>query len=508
MKNNKDRYIHLDIIIYYTGWVVIGMAMLMIIPILTALGYQEWNAMLDFIICLAITLIVGFGFVIAGGRTKQMKAYVQWKHGYVIAAFSWLLLTFLCGIPYLLSGHTLSIVDACFDVMSGFTTTGVFVTQDIDHLSHSLNIWRHVLTFVGGQGMVVLALSFLVKETSGAYKIYVGEAKDIDLVPNVKGTAQIIWKISMVYLLLGTTVLWLVGISIGLKPFEALFHGLCIFASAWSTGGFSPNNQNMMYYHSFLYEMVTVIIMILGSLNFGLHYAIWKGKRKELFKNIETRSFFVTATIACILAALSLSKMYPDSVGSFRRVIYNILSAHTTTGFGNVYAKQFITEWGDFGVFIMVVIMLIGGSACSTAGGIKGLRVGIIGKSIVADVKKLLSSENKITVVKYHHIKDSILSDSVVRASGIILICYMVTFAIGVGLGTAYGYPLADSAFEAASVTGNVGLSSGITTATMPTVLKIYYIIAMYLGRLEFLSVFALVGTAIGGLKKLCSKKR
>lgn len=508
MKITNKAVSSIEIIIYYTGYIILGMASLMLIPILTSLLLAEWSPLLDFITSMSITMLVGCSMVLLGKRTHQRSANIQWKHGFVAAALSWLLLTFLCAIPYLLSGHTNSYLDACFDVMSGFTTTGLSLTQDLDHLSVGLNMWRHILTFIGGQGMVVLALSFMAKGTSGAYKFYVGEAKDIELVPNVKGTARIIWKISLVYLIIGTLALWIDGIMIGLKPLSAFFHALFIFFSSWSTGGFAPMSNNIMYYHSLSYETVTLVIFILGSLNFGLHYAVWKGNRNELIKNIETQSFLVTSFLACVLALFGLSRLnvYPDAVSAFRRIIYNVLSAHTTTGFGSIYARQFALEWGDFGIFIMIIVMLIGGSACSTAGGFKGLRVGIVFKGLLRDVKKILSSERNMRVFKYHHIKDNILSDEIICSSSIIIICYIVLFSTGTLLGVYYGYPLASSAFESASVTGNVGLSIGVTAPTMPAFLKIYYILAMYMGRLEFLSIFTLIGYAMGGIKKLWVK--
>jgi trk system potassium uptake protein TrkH len=508
MNHSKASISSPKIICYYTGCIVIGIALLMLIPLATSLIFGEWNPVFDFMISIAISTIVGLLFIIFGREMRNNKGYFQWKHGFVAAALSWIILMVLSAVPYRLSGHNNSLLDSCFDVMSGFTTTGVFMTQDLDHISLGMNMWRHILTFVGGQGMVVLALTFLVKEISGAYKLYVGEAKDIGLVPNVKGTARIIWKISMVYLVVGTLALWIDGILIGLEPLSAFFHGLFIFASSWSTGGFAPNMQNTMYYHSLSYETITMVFFILGSLNFGLHYAIWQGKRKEIIKNIEMQSFFVTAFLSCVFAVVALSNIYPNSISLFRRVVYNVLSAHTTTGFSNIYARQFALEWGDFGILIMVIVMLIGGSACSTAGGFKGLRVGIVFKSIISDVRKLLSSERNVKVFKYHHIKDYVLEDGVVKSSALIIICYMITFMIGTALGTYYGYSLADSAYEAASITGNVGLSIGVTSPSMPTVMKVYYIIAMYLGRLEFLSVFALVGYFLGGIKKLCEKIR
>lgn len=508
MDKIKDKTYSIEIISYYTGYIILIVASLMIIPIITSVLFKEWNPLLDFMISGAISLILGVTLLIIGTRTKESRSNFQWKHGLAVAALSWIILMVLCSIPYLLSGHTESLLDACFDVMSGFTTTGLALTQDLDHLSIALNMWRHMLTFIGGQGMVVLALTFFTKEIGGAYKMYVGEGKDIELVPNVKGTARQIWIISIIYLIIGTAVLWIVGMMIGLQPISAFLHALYIFESSWSTGGFAPNTQNIMYYHSVIYETVAMVIFILGSLNFGLHYAIWQGKRKEILKNIETQSFFITSFVACMLALIGLAKLnvYPDAIAGFRRIVFNVLSAHTTTGFGSIYARQFALEWGDFGILIMVIVMLIGGSACSTAGGFKGLRVGIVFKGLIMDVKRLLSSERSVKVYKYHHIKDHILDDGLIKSSAIIICCYLVTFTIGTMLGTFYGYSFSASAFESASVAGNVGLSIGVTSPSMPAVMKMFYIISMYLGRLEFLSVFALIGYFCGGVKKICVK--
>ncbi len=508
MKSLRSHFLSISIISYNTGYVVMGTALLMAIPLVTSLLLREWNPVLDFTISMSATLIIGFSLVLFGRQTRVKKLRAEWKHGFIVASLSWIILMLLCSIPYILSGNVKSILDGCFDVMSGFTTTGLVLTQNLDHLSTGLNMWRHMLTFVGGQGIVVLALSFLLKNTSGAYKMYVGEAKDIGLVPSVKGTARIIWKISLIYLVVGTFALWICGMFIGLSPLSAFFHGLFMFESAWSTGGFAPYTQNIMYYHSFIYEIITIIFFVIGSLNFGLHYAVWQKKRKEMIKNIETQSFFITSFLACAFAVYKLSQLgiYTDSVSSFRRVVYNVISAHTTTGLGNIYARQFALEWGDFGILIIIIAMLIGGSACSTAGGFKGLRVGIVFKGMVAEIQKILSPERSVRVNKYHHIKDYVLDDSTVKISALIIVCYMVLFAFDTALGTYYGYPLADSAFEAASVTGNVGLSIGITAPSMPNLMKVQYILTMYLGRLEFVSVFALFGYIVGGIKKICVK--
>lgn len=503
MKSNINIQ-DVKVIHFYTGFVTMVTSGLMVLPLLTSILLKEWAMSINFLISLDVALLIGLIFMLFGRKAKE-EVKIEWRHGLIISAVTWFLLMFLCALPYWLSGHYGSYLDATFDVMSGFTTTGLTLSSDLDHMSVSLNLWRHIITFVGGQGMVVLALSFLFHQTHGAYKIYVGEAKDVELVPSVKGTARIIWMISLAYLCMGTAALTVNGLMIGLKPINAFFHGLFIFASAWSTGGFAPMSQNVLFYHSFSYEVVTIIFLVLGSLNFGLHYAIWRGDRKEVYRNIEVQSFFVTVVVSAVFLTVGLTRdgLYTNVVMMFRKGVYHLLSAHTTTGFGTVYAKQFVSDWGEFGVLILIITMLIGGSACSTAGGIKGLRIGVLTKALIAEVRKSLRSERRIFVTKYHHIKDNVLDDATVKASAIITLCYVVLFTLGTAVGCFYGYPLLQSAFESASTAGNVGLSIGITNAAMPTGLKVYYIIAMYLGRLEFLSVFALIGFMIGGVKSL-----
>lgn len=502
MKNSRTIN-DIRLVSYYTGFVIIGTALLMLIPMLTALAMGEWEPMMDFIISFDISLIAGL-LLIMGSRKGRNTVRFQWRHGLIIASMSWFILMGLCAIPYILSGHYLSVLDACFDVMSGFTTTGLTLAQNLDHVSLSLNMWRHVLTFVGGQGMVVLALTFLFRETGGAYKVYVGEAKDVELVPNVKGTARIIWGISTTYLLVGTAALWAVGISIGLSPLSAFFHGLFINCSAWSTGGFAPTSQNILYYHSFGYEIVTLVIFILGSLNFGLHYQIWTGNRKEITRNIEIQSFVVTSAVGLGLCAAWLIKthIYSDVVILFRKVAYHFISAHTTTGFGTLYSRQFALEWGDFGVVLLIIAMLIGASACSTAGGIKGLRMGIMLKAVLAEIQKVLSSDRRVMVHKFHHLKAQVLDDGAAKSAMLITILYLLMFAVCTATAVWFGYPLLEAAFEGASITGNVGLSIGVTSATMPSVMKVLYIICMYLARLEFISVLTLAGFVMGGAAK------
>jgi len=493
-------------ICYYIGIIIVGLGLTQFIPMVTSLLYGEWPVLIDFAIGASVSLLIGGSLMLWFGKFRKQK--LGWGEGMVVTAGAWFVGMLLCALPYFLSGNYLSYLDSCFDVMSGFTTTGLTLIQDMDHLSNGITMWRFLLTFVGGQGMVVLVLTVLVKGLNGAYKMYVGEGKDERLMPNVVHTARYIWLISLAYLAVGTLCLWIAGLRAGMASDRAFLHGLWIFMSSWSTGGFAPMTQSILYYHDALYEIITVVFFVIGSFNFALHYAAFTGRKRELTKNIEIISFTITVTVLTLVATLGLmqNKIYPGAVAMFRKGFYQLISGHTTTGFMTIYARQFYNEWGDIALFAIIVAMLIGGSACSTAGGFKGLRVGIIFNAFRKDVKRMVQPESMVSVQKYHHIKDVLLDDSIARSALLIVMAYIVTFTLGTMIGMLCGYPFGLAAFEAASVTGNVGLSAGLTSVAMPAVMKVTYIIIMWLARLEFMSILALGAYFAMRVKKKCQR--
>lgn len=492
-------------ILFYTGKIIVGIGLLMVIPLVTSVISREWN--------IALCFVIGFGVSTAAGYLLQYlcsecEPRISWTQGMTVAALSWLLAMVLAAIPYWLSGFWLSFLDCIFDVMSGFTTTGLTLIQDLDHVSDGINMWRHLLSYLGGQGIIVLALVFLTRTMSGAFTLYAGEAKDVKLLPNVVHTAKAIWFISLVYLIVGTAALAAAGLSIGMAPYRAFLHGLWVFMAAWSTGGFAPMSQSILYYHSLLYEVITMLLFIVGSFNFALHYAVWTGNRREIYRNIELVSFFVTSTLLVTLATFEMAKLqvYPGVMALFRRGYYQLISGHTTTGFMTIYARQFINEWGSLAFVALIAAMLIGGSASSTAGGFKGLRVGIVFKALVQDIKRLMAPDSAVTVEKFHFIRTQVLEAEYAKSAMLIIMAYIAMFSVGVVANLLYGYPLLESIFEAASVTGNVGLSSGLTSAAMPAGLKVLYTFMMWLARLEFMAVLVLFGLLARGVKRLWAR--
>ncbi|OGX19333.1 MAG: cation transporter, partial [Omnitrophica WOR_2 bacterium RBG_13_44_8] len=489
----------IKIIGYYLGKIILALGLTMLIPISIGLAFGEINPVLDFLISIEIALI--FSLILS--KLCFTEKELNWMQGMIVVSLSWLAAMLLGAIPLYLSGHWKSYLDACFEAMSGFATTGLVLVQDLDHLSYTHNLWRHLIMFIGGQGIVIVAFSFFVRGASGAFKMYVGEARDERVLPNVIHTARFIWLVSITYLILGTLALGLVALLNGIKPVNAFFHGACVFMAAFDTGGFTPQSQNILYYHSLPFEIVTIVIMILGAINFKLHYHIWAGNFKEIFKNIETRTLFLTVMLTFFLTAVALSQLgtYPEAIVLFRKGFYQLISGHTGTGYMTIYARQFINEWGDLALVAIICAMALGGGVCSTTGGIKMLRLGIIFKALKQDLKRIILPERAMVEQKFHHIKEIFLEDRQVRSALLITLAYLVLYGLGAIIGMLLGYPFLDSLFESTSAAANVGLSCGITKANMPAILKFTYIFQMWAGRLEFMSVFTLVGFFIAAIK-------
>lgn len=485
---------------HYTGMIINGLGAIMAVPLLVALASREWSVAVDFVVGMAASLIVGYGLLLL---CRPRRRELTWMQGMVVAGVSYLAAMLLAGVPYALSGHWKSYLDISFDTMSGLTTTGLTMVQDLDHLSNGVNTWRHLLSWLGGQGMVVLALSFLAHDTAGAFKMYVGEAKDERLLPNVVHTARIIWVISLLYLGVGTAMLWAAGLRIGIGPVRSLLHGLWVYMAGWSTGGFAPQSQNILYYHSGLYESVIILFMVVGSFNFALHYTVWMGKRQELRQNIETVTFAVTVSLLSLLTFIGLSQngAYATVGAVWRKGFFTLVSGHTGTGYQTVYGPTFTNEWGDLALLAVISAMLFGGSAVSTAGGFKALRIGIIAKALAAEVKRVLAPESAVIVEKYHYMRTVILEDSTVRVALLIVLLYLVTWGAGTVAGVMAGFPLSDSLFESASAVGNVGLSTGMSSPGAPSWLKVTDILIMWAGRMEFMAVLALAGLAWAGVR-------
>jgi len=484
---------------YYLGKVIVGIGLVMFIPVALALAYSEHDPAIDFLLSIGITVLIGHLLSVACNTKRDMST----MHAMSAASMSWIVAMFVSAAPLYFSGHYGSYLDACFEAMSGYATTGLSLTVDLDHMAKSYNFWRHLTMFMGGQGIVVIALTFLFRGTAGAFRMYVGEARDEKILPNVIETARFIWLVSLVFLVLGSLALAAAAVAGGLHPVKALFDSVCVFIAAFDTGGFTPQSQSILFYHNFIFELITAVIMLFGAMNFALHYAVWTGNRRELFKNIEivTLSITMAATLSVTAVSLAGRGIYANVSSFASKTFYQLISGHTGTGYSTIYARQFVNEWGGLAMLGVTLAMAIGGSVCSTTGAIKVLRIGVIYKALRQDIKKLVIPETAVLIQKVHHIKDLILDDRHVRSAAVILLSYLGLYLLGTIAGMLCGYGLSEASFESVSAAANVGLSCGITSPSMPAALKVVYMFQMWAGRLEFISIFALGGMILATLK-------
>lgn len=474
---------------YNLGRILIVVAVAGLLPLTWALIAGESAPTASFM--LMIGIFASLGFLLMQRPPKESQ--LEWSHGMVIVSLTWLIVPAIGAIPLEFSGHYGSFIDPFFDSMSGLTTTGLALIQDLDHLATSLNFWRHLLHFLGGQGIVIAVLS--VFAGGGAMTLYYGEARDEKIFPSVRSTARFIWLVSVVHAVFGIVTLGAVGYFVlGFRPFRAIFHGITIFMAAFDTGGFAPQSSSLGYYHSGVFEAVTAVLMIAGALSFGLHFALWRGRR-QVINNLEVRTILATfiGTAILTLGGLASAGLYQSPFGLGRQGFFQILSAHSGTGFSTIPSAE-LASWGGLAFGGMAIAMALGGMASSTAGGVKSLRVGLTVKALSSQVRQVLLPEGAVVSTRYWHNGWKQLNPGVVQAVMGVSLLYVALFLLGTGVGLMDHLPLESALFESVSAGANVGLSVGVTDPSMPLTLKLTYLLQMWAGRLEFVAIFSLIG--------------
>jgi trk system potassium uptake protein TrkH len=354
-------------------------------------------------------------------------------------------------------------------------------------------MWRHLTQFLGGQGIVVTALSLSLGLRGGAFSLYMAEGRDEHIVPNVLQTARFIWIVTLVYVVSGTVAAFAILMSLGMPLDRGALHAFWISVAAFDTGGFAPQRMNMMYYHNWMVEIVALVLMMAGSINFGLHAMVWRGGRRELRRNLEIRILVLVATtmIMLVTVGLAFTDWGGGAVGLFRKGVFQIISGQSA-GHQTVYPSQLLLDFSGIGLLAVVLAMAAGGSMSSTGGGFKALRIGLMWKSMLHAIRETMAPPSASLVTRYRHLGDRMLTSQMTAVTSVIVLLYFVTYVTGSLIGMAYGYESAEAVFESVSATANSGLSIGVTSAEMPRGLKLTYMFEMWAGRLEFVSVLAL----------------
>ncbi len=479
----------------YAGRVVFGVGLAMLLPAALAFAVGERNEAYGFLIGASLAVLVGRGTEIL----LFTRAPVSTSHGLATVALSWLAAPMFAAVPLLLSGHYASYLDAYFEAMSGFATIGLTLANDLDHMARSVNLWRHLMQFLGGQGIIIVVLTLFAAGAAQVGTLYTGEGREEKILPNVIRTARFIWRVALVYAGIGTLVLWVTLLLAGMPPLTGLYHALNLFMAAFDTGGFATQSASVAFYRSPAVESVLMIIMVAGAFSFPLHYQLWQGKRSEIARNIETRTIGLSIVGLFVVIAVGLGRTgtFTDWSPLFRHGFFQAISAHTTTGLSTTPGRLFVTDWGVLAPAMIVAAMAIGGMAGSTAGGIKAIRIGLILKGLRRDIRKVLLPENAQVIETYHSMSRRVLRSDQVRDAATILLLFLLLYLGGGLLGLFYGYRFDLALFESTAAASSGGLSVGIVRPELEWPIKVAYIAQMVIGRLEFIAIFALAGYAV-----------
>jgi len=476
-----DRY---QIMLGYLGMLMLVIGGVMLFPLIVIpFSPSEVKYGLPFILIAAI--LAGVGMLIRYGfRLRKIEA-LDFTESSMIVFVTWFVISIAGAIPYMvISG--MSFTHAVFDSVSGWTTTGLSLLN-IPEAPKIILFYRAWTQFIGGAGFAIIMLASLTGV--GAQHIYSAEGKGTLIKPNVLASARIVIGLYSGYFLLGTIAYMVLGMNL----LDAVVH--CF--GAISTGGFSNYPQNMGYFNSPMIELVTEILMILGNLNFLTGYFIAKGKFRSIARNGEVRVMTIALLTAIPIVFFGVTSRIYESLSYAARVsVFETVSALTTTGFSLVNYNQ--PGWYDNGVFVLIVLMLIGGGTCSTAGGIKQARIYMMFKSIVWRLKQSLLPSK---AVKQDYLWEGdlkVYTDEKRHFEvGSFLALYMGLFTLGtliISLSTnpltGMAYSLRDAMFEFASSIGTVGLSIGVSTTSAPLHVIWTETLGMLLGRLEFFVVF------------------
>ncbi|MEM7819967.1 MAG: potassium transporter TrkG, partial [Candidatus Aenigmatarchaeota archaeon] len=344
---------------------------------------------------------------------------------------------------------------------------------------YSLLFWRSFTQWIGGIGILIMFILLISSPGISSYYIYEAEGKTQRIRANIHNTAKRIFVIYGFYTVVGIILLFIVGMPL----FDSITHTF----SAISTGGFSVKNSSIAFYKNIWIEVVIIFLMIIGATSFFIHDKLLKGNVKDYFKNKETQLFFFIAIVFSILLS-----MFFISENPLRSGVFHTFSALTTTGF------SIMTNLSESSKFLIIILMIIGGYAGSTAGGIKLIRIGMLSNAILWLNKKISSPVSAVIPFKFDK---KIIKDYEVSILSIFVLIYIITLVISTLIISLSGYSFIDSMFISASAEGTVGLST-IDIYSMPFTCKIMLMIDMLIGRLEIIPFMFLFYHIFSGIRK------
>lgn len=466
------------------GLILLITGIFQLFPLLIAVIDHEPRNILAYIESLCLILLVGSALLLfSRGGNRMFSA----QEGFAATGLSWIFMSAFGALPFFLSGQIPSYVDAFFEMVSGFTTTGASILTDVEALSRCNLFWRSFSHWLGGMGVLVFLLAVVPgARKNGGTGIYLMRAESpgpsVDkLTPHLRQTAMILYGI---YILL--TALCIVCLLLGGMP---VFDSFCIAFGTAGTGGFAIKNSSMGGYSCFLQTVVTVFMFLFG-VNFSLYYMLLLRKFKAVFKNEELRLYFGIAAGSIVLIAINISRMYNTVYESVHHAAFQVVSIMTTTGYGTVDFEQ----WPAFSKAILLSLMFIGASAGSTGGGLKVSRVLLLMKSIRRTIRKALYPRR----VQPVYMDGRAVSEEVCDNVNAYLAIYCVILVLSFAIISVDGFSIGTNFSAVASCFNNIGPGFELVGATQnfsiySDLSKIILSLDMLLGRLEIFPLLLLL---------------
>jgi len=450
----------------------------MMIPALVSV-YYDASHVVEFLQAGSIVVVLGLLMMRYGGKAPEQLSH---RDGFLIVALAWLILSLLGAVPFWTTGTVTSVVDALFESASGLTTTGATILSGLDNLPHSILFWRSMQQWLGGMGIIVLAVAVMPLLGIGGMQLFKAETpgpvKD-KLTARVTETAKGLW-----YLYLGMTAAcalayWLAGMT----PFDAINHSMCTVA----LGGYSTHDASIGYYESTLIHMLSAFFMFLAGINFTLHFmSMKKGfSLHSYFSNDEFRYYTLWILLLVMLIGIQVEFTSSGAIGD---VVFIVVSCVTTTGF----SVTDYTLWPPATGLLLLAAMFIGASAGSTGGGLKMVRAMLLFRQGMREVRRLIHPHACLPV----KVGEARVSSTIVEAVWGFFVLYIVTYGIVAILVSFSGVDMITAITSTGACLTNAALGFGDVSSsfvTMPDSSKPILIFAMILGRLEIYSLFVIL---------------
>ena len=425
-------------ILYVTGWVINFEAVFLFPACLTGIIYRE-KATISLLLTALICLIVGFPMT----RKRPKNTSIYAREGFVTVALSWIVLSALGALPFVFTGAIPSYIDALFETVSGFTTTGSSILAEVEPLPRCVLFWRSFTHWVGGMGVLVFVMAVL--PLAGGTNMYMMKAESPGpivgkLVPKVKSTALLLYKM---YLVL--TLLQLIFLLLGRMP---LFDALTTTFGTAGTGGFGVKNDSIGGYSPYIQVVVTVF-MILFGVNFNVYYLIIKKKAKLAAQSTEVRLYFLIIFVSIVLITANIAGMFDSLAEALRHAAFQVGSIITMTGF----ATTDFDIWPSFSKTILVILMFIGACAGSTGGGIKVSRILILLKAVRRELN-LIAHPHRVRTLK---VDGKMVETAVIRSVCVFLATYVLIFGVSLLLISVDNFDFTTNFTAVAATMNNIG---------------------------------------------------